>query len=117
LSPGSLTTFGNPALCNGTAARLQKPMSNFAPFLVLVCTKEWKEIAMKTKQSPFQKALDMVETLPTDQQSDLADIVRRRLAERRRDEIAAGIREAKADYRAGKVKKGTVADLMRDLRS
>jgi hypothetical protein len=72
---------------------------------------------MTTKQSRFQKALDVIETLPSDQQSELVDVVRRRLAEHRRDEIAASIREAKADYRAGKVKRGTVADLMRDLRS
>ena len=72
---------------------------------------------MTTKQSQFQKALDVIETLPSDQQSDLVEVIRRRLAENRRDEIAASICEAKADYRAGKVKKGTVADLMRDLRS
>jgi len=72
---------------------------------------------MATKQSRFQKALDVIETLPSDQQVDLMAVVRRRLAEHRRDEIAASIREAKVDYRAAKVRKGTVADLMRDLRS
>jgi len=72
---------------------------------------------MTTKQSPFQKALETIETLPSEQQADLVEIVRRRLAQHRRDEIAASIREAKADHRAGKVKRGTVADLMRDLRS
>jgi len=51
---------------------------------------------MTTKQSPFQKALDVIETLPSDQQLDLVEAVRRRLAEHRRDEIAASIREAKA---------------------
>jgi len=72
---------------------------------------------MTTKQSQFQKALDVIETLPSDQQADLVEVLHRRLAEHRRDEIAASIREAKADYRAAKVKKGTVADLMRDLHS
>ena len=59
----------------------------------------------------------MVETMPSDQQLDLVELIRKRLAERRREEIAASIREARADYRAGKVRRGTVADLMKDLRS
>jgi hypothetical protein len=70
-----------------------------------------------TKESPFQKALATIEALPSHQQVDLVEVIRRRLAESRRDEIAANIREAKADYRRGQVKKGTVADLMKDLRS
>ena len=70
-----------------------------------------------TKESPFQKALATIEALPSHQQVDLVEVIRRRLAESRRDEVAANIREAKADYRRGQVKKGTVADLMKDLRS
>jgi hypothetical protein len=41
----------------------------------------------------------------------------KRLVKKLRDEIAANVREAKADYRKGQVKKGTLADLMKDLRS
>jgi hypothetical protein len=75
-----------------------------------------RDLEVRTKQSAFQQALEMVETLPAEQQSDLVDVIRRRLIEQRRDEIAASIRLTKADCRAGRVKKGTVADLMRDLR-
>ena len=70
-----------------------------------------------TKESPFQKALATIEALPSNQQMDLVEVIRRRLAESRRDEIAANIREAKVDYRRGQVKKGTLADLMNDLGS
>jgi len=70
-----------------------------------------------TKVSPFQKALDAVERLPLQQQKDLADVIQKRLAEQRREEIADSIREAKTEYRAGKVKKGGVKDLMKDLRT
>jgi hypothetical protein len=70
-----------------------------------------------TKESPFQKALATIEALPSNQQMDLVEVIRRRLAESRRDEIAANIREAKVDYRRGQVKKGTLADLMKDLGS
>ena len=76
-----------------------------------------RAIMIATKQSPFQKALTVIERLPSDQQLDVVDVVRKRLAENRRDEIAANIRKAKADFKAGKLKKGTVADLMKDLRS
>ena len=69
-----------------------------------------------TKESPFQKALATIEALPSHQQVDLVEVMRRRLAESRRDEIAANIREAKADFRKGQVKKGTLPDLMKDLR-
>ena len=43
---------------------------------------------MTTKQSQFQKALGVIEALPSDQQSDLVEVIRRRLAEHRRDEAA-----------------------------
>lgn len=45
---------------------------------------------MATKQSRFQEALDVVEALPCDQQLDLIGVIRGRLAENRRDEIAHG---------------------------
>ncbi|MFH0792581.1 MAG: hypothetical protein V2A74_00960 [bacterium] len=70
-----------------------------------------------SKVSTFQKALEVVEALPGEQQSDLVEVVRKRLAEQRRDEIAAAVRATRSEYRAGKVKKGSVADLMRELRS
>ncbi len=63
----------------------------------------------------FQDALDAVEALPDVQQEHLVEIVRLRLVEVRRAQLARSIREAKADYRAGRVSKGTPADLMKEL--
>ena len=63
----------------------------------------------------FQKALDMVESLPEYQQEDLIDLIRRRLIEQRREALALRIQEAKAEYAQGKTKAGTVQDLMKDL--
>lgn len=93
------------------------PIAVQGPFYANMESEEKDAAVMKTKQSRFQKALDVVETLPSDQQMDLVDVIRRRRAEELRDEIAQNIREAKSDCRAGKVKKGTVADLMKALRS
>jgi len=63
----------------------------------------------------FQKALDIVESLPEYQQEDLIDIIRRRLIEQRRDRLADSIREARDEYAKGEIKKGTVDDLMKEL--
>jgi hypothetical protein len=63
----------------------------------------------------FQKALDIVESLPEYQQEDLVDIIRRRLIEQRRDRLADSIRGAREEYARGEVKKGSVDDLMKEL--
>jgi hypothetical protein len=63
----------------------------------------------------FQKALDIVESLPEYQQEDLIDIIRRRLIEQRRDKLADGIKEALEEYGRGEVRKGSVDELMKEL--
>ena len=63
----------------------------------------------------FQKALEIVESLPEEQRESLMDIVRRRLIEERRDRLAQSIKEAREEYKRGKIRKGTVNDLMNEL--
>jgi hypothetical protein len=63
----------------------------------------------------FQKALEIIESLPEEQRESLMEIVKHRLIEQRRDRLAQSIKEAREEYRQGKVRKGTVHDLMRDL--
>ena len=63
----------------------------------------------------FQKALEIVESLPEEQRESLMDIVRRRLIEERRDRLAQSIKEAREEYKRGKIRKGTVDDLMNEL--
>lgn len=63
----------------------------------------------------FQEILDIIESLPEYQQEDLIDIIRHRLIDHKRELIAKNIREARKEYMGGKVKKGTVNDLMREL--
>ena len=69
----------------------------------------------QVKTSLFQRALDMVEELPPEDQQTLVDLIQRRLVEWRRAEIARNaaatlqaVREGRADY-------GSVEDLRRDL--
>ena len=63
----------------------------------------------------FQKAIDVVESLPEYQQENLVEIIRRRLIEHRREMLAENIKEARNEYSSGEVKKGNVDDLMREL--
>jgi len=63
----------------------------------------------------FQKALEIVESLPEEQRESLMDIVKRRLIEERRDRLAQSIEEAREEYRRGKIRKGTLDDLMHEL--
>lgn len=64
----------------------------------------------------FREALDVVESLSEEERLALVEIVKHRLVERRRDEIAESVREAREDYARGEVRKGTADDLLRDLR-
>ncbi|MFL6194376.1 MAG: hypothetical protein ACJ75H_09415 [Thermoanaerobaculia bacterium] len=65
--------------------------------------------------SSFQKALELVEGLPEDQQQDLVEIVRSRQRERRRDALVASIAQARQELARGEVRRGSVDDLMADL--
>ncbi len=65
--------------------------------------------------SGFQEAIETVEALPPDDQALLIEIIRQRLIQHRRSELAAEIAEAREAYRRGEVRRGTVADLMKEL--
>ncbi len=63
----------------------------------------------------FKDALELVENLSDDERWSLIEIVRRRLVEERRGEIAKNVTESRKDLAQGNVKKGTVDDLLREL--
>lgn len=71
---------------------------------------------MSSRQTvTFQQALDVVESLPEDQQDDLVDIIQRRRIERRRESLAKSVKKARAEYAKGKVTRGSADDLMKEL--
>jgi len=75
-----------------------------------------KGLLMNTHQeTPFQKALDAVESLPFDDREEIIEIIKRRLAEDRREEIAANAHEAVKAVREKRAKYGTIEELKRDL--
>ena len=67
------------------------------------------------QNTPFQKAIDAVESLPFDDREMLVDLIRLRLSEHRREEIADNAREALQAVKEKTAKYGTVEDLKKDL--
>jgi hypothetical protein len=65
--------------------------------------------------SPLQRALDVVEELPREDQETLVELVQRRLAEWRRAEIARNAGSTLEAVREGRAQYGSVADLKSDL--
>ncbi len=65
--------------------------------------------------SPFQRAIDVVEALPPEDQETLIDLIHHRLTERRRAEIARHAAETLQAVREGQAQYGTVEELRRDL--
>ena len=63
----------------------------------------------------FQEALAILESLPEYQQEDLIHIMQRRRLERRRELLAERIKEARAEYDRGDVKRGTVDELIQGV--
>jgi hypothetical protein len=72
---------------------------------------------MLTKTSRFQHALETVEHLPEPQQEHLIEVLQHRLIESRRANLADSIRSAKAEHKAHQTKRGSLSDLLKDLRS
>ncbi|HTD65771.1 MAG TPA: hypothetical protein VK846_04470 [Candidatus Limnocylindria bacterium] len=71
---------------------------------------------MNATTGKFNEILATVEKLPVEDQATLVELVNKRIAAARRMEMAREIAEARGEYRRGKVKRGSAADLMRDLR-
>ena len=67
------------------------------------------------RTNAFNDVLEKVALLPEEQKESLIEIVQHRLMEERRDRLARNIKKAKEDYRHGKVRRGTVDDLMREI--
>ena len=65
--------------------------------------------------TPFQQALEFIEQLSVMDQEALLEVVRRRLVEQRRREIAANAQTTLQALREGRISYGTLDDLRRDL--
>ncbi|MCJ7749885.1 MAG: hypothetical protein MUQ65_02135 [Armatimonadetes bacterium] len=74
-------------------------------------------MSTRAPTSRFQETIEVVETLPPDDQALLIEIIRRRLIQQRRTELAADIAEARNAYERGEVRRSGIADLMQELQA
>lgn len=72
-------------------------------------------MSKKRVSSRFQEVIETVEALPPDDQELLIEIIRQRLIQQRRAELASEVTEVRRAYQRGEVRRGTVADLMKEL--
>lgn len=63
----------------------------------------------------FGQILEMIDHLPMDEQDDLINIIRHRQIEKRREEMARNIDQARQDYQQGNVFRGNVDDIIAEL--
>ncbi len=65
--------------------------------------------------SPVQQALDVIEQLPNEDQLLIVEVMRQRLIEQRRAEIATNAKITMDAVREGKARYGNLDDLRREL--
>lgn len=63
----------------------------------------------------FDEALELVESLPEEQRETLVEIIKRRLIEERKNKLVKSIKKARVELASGKIRKGNLEDLMREL--
>ncbi|MBW4690590.1 MAG: hypothetical protein KME27_02355 [Lyngbya sp. HA4199-MV5] len=67
------------------------------------------------EQSKFQQAIDLVESLPMDDQAVLVNLIQKRLHQQRRNQLVQEVKAAETEYTQGNAHRGTVAALMAEL--
>ncbi len=67
------------------------------------------------KTVTFDEVLDIIESFPEKQRESIVEIVKRRLTEERREQLAQTIKESREEYARGEVSRGTVEDLIREI--
>ncbi|OKH39779.1 hypothetical protein NIES2119_04730 [[Phormidium ambiguum] IAM M-71] len=72
---------------------------------------------MPEKTSTLQKAIEVVEALSLDEQAILIDVIEKHLKQQRRNEILQAVAESRQEYAEGKVRSGSIADLLEELDS
>ncbi len=68
-----------------------------------------------TINQPFEQILEMVETMPLDDQEWLITLLEKRDSEKQRADIAANVRQTLKEHEQGLARTGTVEKLLMDL--
>lgn len=70
---------------------------------------------MKMGAVTFNDVLESIETFSEDEAESLLEIIEKRLIEEKRERLARSIKAARKELAGGKVKSGTVDDLIKTL--
>lgn len=70
---------------------------------------------LNIKNPRFQEIIEIVESLPNEEQEHLVKIIQNRLKQKQKQELLDAVRESRKAFIKGEVNSGTVADLMADL--
>lgn len=71
----------------------------------------------KAGATPFGEILDAADKLSLEEQEALIDVLSRRAADRRRDQLAGDIRNARKDFKEGRTKPNTPDDILSEILS
>ena len=63
----------------------------------------------------YGQVIDSIEALPDEQQESLLVLVQRRLTERRREALAKSVQEARKEFKSGKLRPASPAEIMRKV--
>lgn len=63
----------------------------------------------------FNDIVDTVDELPPEEQEVFAEVINKRIIERKRNVIINDVNQGRKDYQEGNVRRGSVADLMKEL--
>jgi len=66
-------------------------------------------------QNVLDEILDKVNEIPLEDQGILAELIKNRYREKRREEILANAHQSQEEYKKGLTSRGTVSDLLREL--
>ena len=69
------------------------------------------------QQNTFADVLDAAEQLDDEAQEELVAVLRRRLAERGRERVAATVAQARREFAAGQCQSMTAVELVREAQS
>jgi hypothetical protein len=67
------------------------------------------------EQSRLQQAIDLVESLPIEDQAVLINLIQKRMHQQKRSQLVQEVKAAETEYAQGSVRRGTVAELMAEL--
>jgi transcriptional regulator CtsR len=63
----------------------------------------------------YGQVIDSIEALPDEQQESLLELFQKRLAERRRQALIKSVQEARKEFKAGKLRPASPAEIMRKV--